>query len=129
MSEIYGNNIQMTEHVLDALWQRNQITTNNIANVDTPGFKSKYLTFEEELATRIKDADTGRHARRKISGAINTTFPLVHETTGESSRLDGNSVNMDEEQVSLLKTSLEYQYMTTAISSDLRRLNAAAKSF
>ena len=37
MNGIYGNGIQMTEKVLDLLWGRQNVTLNNIANVDTPG--------------------------------------------------------------------------------------------
>ena len=47
MSGLYGNGIMMTERVLDYLWGRQIVTLNNIANVDTPGFKAQYVTFEE----------------------------------------------------------------------------------
>ena len=51
MSLFYGNGIALTEKTLDLLWGRQNITVNNIANVDTPNYKSKYLTFENELLT------------------------------------------------------------------------------
>ena len=40
MSGFYGNGIALTEKVLDYLWGRQTITLNNIANDDTPGFKT-----------------------------------------------------------------------------------------
>ena len=46
VSGLYGNGIMMTERVLDYLWGRQIVTLNNIANVDTPGFKAQYVTFE-----------------------------------------------------------------------------------
>ena len=55
MSGMYGNGIGLTEKVLDYLWGRQNITLNNIANVDTPGFKAQYVTFEEELAKKIQN--------------------------------------------------------------------------
>ena len=61
MNGIYGNGIQMTEKVLDLLWGRQNVTLNNIANVDTPGFKSQYITFEEELERKVKNASAGRN--------------------------------------------------------------------
>ena len=54
MSGMYGNGIGLTEKVLDYLWGRQNITLNNIVNVDTPGFKAQYVTFEEELAKKIQ---------------------------------------------------------------------------
>lgn len=130
MNGMFGNDVQLSEKVLDHLWQRQQITADNIANVDTPGYKAKYLTFEDELADRIKKSQkSGSGAKKDISDAIDSSTAVVHTTANESSRLDGNSVDMDQEQVDLAKTALEYQYMVNAVSSDLKRLDSAAKSF
>jgi possible flagellar basal body rod protein len=38
-------------------------------------------------------------------------------------------VDMDQEQVELVKTTYAYQYMVNSVNNDLRRLMAAAKSF
>jgi len=53
----------------------------------------------------------------------------VNTTWNESSRLDGNNVDMDQEQVQLVRTVLEYQYMVNSVSNDLSRLSSAARSF
>ena len=50
MMDLYGNGLLLGEKTLDSLWMRQNLTMNNIANVDTPGFKSQYMTFENELA-------------------------------------------------------------------------------
>ena len=57
MSGIYGNGVSLTEKMLDYLWTRETVTLNNIANVDTPGFKSQYITFEDELSRRLSAPD------------------------------------------------------------------------
>ena len=49
MMDLYGNGLLLGEKTLDSLWMRQNLTMNNIANVDTPGFKSQYMTFENEL--------------------------------------------------------------------------------
>lgn len=53
MMDLYGNGLLLGEKTLDSLWMRQNLTMNNIANVDTPGFKSQYMTFENELAQKI----------------------------------------------------------------------------
>ena len=53
----------------------------------------------------------------------------VHTTRSESTRLDGNNVDMDQEQVDLVRTAYEYQYMLNSISNDMKRLNSAARTF
>ena len=68
MSGMYGNGIGLTEKVLDYLWGRQNITLNNIVNVDTPGFKAQYVTFEEELAKKIQNAG-GADGRKTQSGS------------------------------------------------------------
>ena len=125
MSGLYGNGIMMTERVLDYLWGRQIVTLNNIANVDTPGFKAQYVTFEEELAHRIQNAAKRPNPRNGIAHAIGQTRVGVNTT----SRLDGNSVDMDQEQVELVRTAYEYQYMLSSINSDINRLKSAAKVF
>ena len=52
MEGFYGNGIALSEKVLDYLWARQSVSLNNLANVDTPGFKSQYITFEEEMSRR-----------------------------------------------------------------------------
>lgn len=129
MSGFYGNGIGMTEKVLDFLWSRQSVTLNNIANVDTPGFKSRYVTFEEELGRRIQGAGEGTAVPSRIARSIDSTRAGIQTTWGESTRLDGNNVDMDQEQVSLVRTAYEYQYMLSSINNDINRLRNAAKSF
>lgn len=126
--EMYGNGVSLTERTLDLLWGRQNLTVNNIANVDTPGFKSQFLTFENELARRISAEQFGSHVRRDTGRVIATQRGRFHITLDESSRLDGNNVDMDQEQVELVKTAYEYQYLVNSISNDLKRLDAAVKS-
>lgn len=130
MAEIYGNGVVLTERVLDYLWQRQIVSLNNVANVDTPGFKSQYLTFEEELGKRISDANKSKKsARRSVQDAIRSTRPSLNTTWDESTRLDGNNVDMDQEQIEIVRSAYEYQYILSSFNSDITRLRNAAKSF
>ena len=133
MMDLYGNGLLLGEKTLDSLWMRQNLTMNNIANVDTPGFKSQYMTFENELAQKIRSALTVQKASMKnvknVARGIENMRPSVHTTLNESTRLDENNVDMDQEQVELARTAYEYQYMISSVSSDLSRLRSAAKNF
>lgn len=129
MSQLYGNGLFLTERTLDYLWIRQNVTANNIANVDTPAFKSRYVTFEDELAQRLNRASSATNGREAIADAIDRTRLNLHITRTESSRLDGNNVDMDQEQVELVRTAYEYQSMVNSVSNDISRLRAAAKTF
>lgn len=130
MSEIYGNGVALTEKVLDFLWQRQTVSLNNVANVDTPGFKSQYITFEEELGKRISEANKIKKSpRRTVYEAIGDARSWLNTTWDESSRLDGNNVDMDQEQVEIVRSAYEYQYMLNSLNNDITRLKNAARSF
>ena len=130
MMDLYGNGLLLGEKTLDSLWMRQNLTMNNIANVDTPGFKSQYMTFENELAQKIRSALTVQKASMKnVARGIENMRPSVNTTLNESTRLDENNVDMDQEQVELARTAYEYQYMISSVSSDLSRLRSAAKNF
>ena len=130
MMDLYGNGLLLGEKTLDSLWMRQNLTMNNIANVDTPGFKSQYMTFENELAQKIRSALTVQKASMKnVARGIENMRPSVHTTLNESTRLDENNVDMDQEQVELVRTAYEYQFMLSSVSSDLSRLRSAAKNF
>lgn len=129
MAGLYGNGVELTEKMLDFLWGRQKVTMNNIANVDTPDYKSSYITFEEELQTKLAKASQAERPREAVSDAIGSSRVRVHTTQNESTRLDGNNVDMDQEQVDLVRTAYEYQYMLNSINNDLKRLQNAAKTF
>ena len=130
MAAIYGNGVALSERVLDYLWSRQTVSMNNVANVDTPGFKSQYITFEEELDRKLTAANSAKTApKRAVSEAINSSHAWLDTTWNESSRLDGNNVDMDQEQVEIVRTAYEYQYMLSSISNDFTRLKSVAKAF
>ena len=129
MFGFYGNGITLTEKMLDFLWGRQSVTLNNIANDDTPGFKSQYISFENILGEKLKDASAGWRPMKQVEQAINSTRASLHTTRAESTRLDGNNVDMDQEQVDLARTALEYQYMVASIGNDISRLQSAVRSF
>lgn len=129
MSGIYGNGISLTEKMLDFLWTRETVTLNNIANDDTPGFKSQYITFEEELKERLSEASASRLPREAVAQAIDSSKLHIHTTRSETTRLDGNNVDMDQEQIQLVRTAYEYQYMLNSLNNDFSRLKNVARTF
>lgn len=130
MSEMYGNGVALTEKVLDFLWQRQAVSLHNVANVDTPGFKSQYITFEEELGKRVSEANKlKRSSRRTVYEAIGDTRSWLNTTWDESSRLDGNNVDLEQEQVEIVRCAYEYQYVLNSLNNDITRLKNAARNF
>ena len=126
MLNLYGNGVNLTERTLDYLWGRQNVTQQNIANVDTPGYKQQFVTFENALGKSIRAAQLQNAPAKAIQRAIDHSHLQLHTTRN---RLDGNNVDMDQEQVELVKTTYEYQYMVQSINNDFRRLQSAVKTF
>ena len=127
-SILFGNGIALSERTLDMLWLRQNITLNNIANDDTPDFKSQYLTFEDTLAEQVKAASATGSAEN-VRQAISSAPAIVRTTENETHRLDGNNVDMSQEQIDLVRTAYQYQYLTNSINNEIKRLQEAAKPF
>lgn len=126
MESIFGLSIPLMQKSLDCLWKKQEVTLDNLANAETPHYKAKYVTFEEELKQRIEAA--GHRGDDAVKEAIRNTKVMVHTTAGETNKLDGNNVNADTEMVELTKTTMEYQYALNALNSDMARIRTAIKS-
>ena len=123
---LFGNNIDLAVKSMDYLWGKQQITLQNLANVDTPGYKSKYVTFENEFRSRLKNAALTRDDE-KIADVIKDSKFIVHNTEDESARLDENNVDADVESVELSRATLQYMYTAQAITSDIARLRSVIR--
>lgn len=87
---------------LDASWMRNQVIAQNIANVDTPNYKRKTVTFEEQLLQEISKSDF------KNSDVENVDIEVIQENSNLSYRLDGNNVDIDTESAALAENTIRY---------------------
>lgn len=99
---------------LDGLTARQSAIADNIANVNTPGYTAKVVSFEDALADSVN----------RGSGAASATTTL---STAETNA-NGNNVDLESETVSDIKTTLAYQFTTQAISQQFAGIRAAMKT-
>lgn len=125
VSSIFGNEFLMTSKALDLVWKQQQLIANNIANVDTPNYKAQHLSFEEEFKSRLNHAFQNQDSKA-VKRAIESTKGNVITTTA-SKKADGNSVDADVENVELVKTALQYQYLIQVFNSDYNRLRTVIR--
>lgn len=125
MNYLNNNSLLLSEKVLDFLWQKQVVSSNNIANAETPGFQASYVTFEDELKNKIAAAK--HQTASEIRKGILSTNAEVHLTEDESTRADGNNVNLDVESMEIAKAALQYQYMLKSFSDDAVRLGTVIR--
>lgn len=102
-----------------ALAKRFEAVANNIANVNTPGYKRQEVTFEEDLRSAIGTQKNSNKLAMKTTekNHIGTSgnkrledFQVNESTVEETSyRLDGNNVDPEIEMAKLAETRMAYQ--------------------
>ena len=115
---------------LDATWLRNEVISNNIANVDTPGFKVSEVEFEDVLVAAVSNSELGLKTTREghiktTADSISDVEPTVVTSWNTSYTADENNVDIESEMVDLAKNSLEYYTLVSKLNSEFRKLNTA----
>ena len=111
---------------LDATATRNEIISNNIANVNTPEYKRKDIRFETELKHAFAHSDKKTVDARVRHLELGALEPEVYTDYADLSyRYDGNNVDIDTENAEFAKNQIKYNVMTDAISQEFSRLKTA----
>ncbi|WP_434512034.1 flagellar basal body rod protein FlgB [Desulfitobacterium sp. AusDCA] len=105
--------MNMLEKKLDASALRQKVIANNVANVDTPGFKTSHVEFEDILkrALNKESLSLRKTDPRHIDPSINVQAAQARVVIDNSTTLrnDGNNVDIDKEMADLAKNGIDYQ--------------------
>ncbi len=120
------NSINVLTSAADAAWTRNEVINNNIANVDTPGYKRKDVSFESYLLAELESGSTS-NLQKQIDNVdlenINATIYTDMSTL--SYRLDGNNVDIDTENVELASNQIRYNTLLDSITHEFNMIKAS----
>lgn len=120
--------VRVLDKAADASWLRNQAIANNIANVDTPGYKRQDVAFESVLQKALRNSRY-QSTDDKVSALKNKNLTVRPFTdyAGYSYRLDGNNVDIENENVMLAENQLKYQGLLAGISQEFMNLQTVIK--
>jgi flagellar basal-body rod protein FlgB len=96
------------ERYMTLLSARQKLVASNIANADTPGYKTKDIDFQAELENQMDAAN-----------------PNVIEVSGLKTKNDGNNVDMDREARLLAENALKFAIATNLARSELQSIRTA----
>jgi len=94
------------ERYMDVLSARQRLVASNIANADTPGYRTVDLDFQGELSNA-------------------TSAPQVVEVSGLEVRTDGNNVSVDREARLLSENALRFQAASNLLKGQIRLVRSA----
>lgn len=104
---------------LKASTLRGKVTANNMANINTKGYKRSYVTFEENFKNEqgnleLKQTKSKHIKEDSARGSIN-----IKQDKSTSMRMDGNNVDLDLEKVNQASNTLMYNALTTMANGKL----------
>ena len=101
---------------LSGLSQRQRVTADNIANLQTPGFLAGRVDFESALRGALRGGERPAVSGGSVSRSL------------EPTRMDGNNVNLDSETVLATETGLRYQLALNALDGKYNLLRSALRT-
>ena len=105
----------LLERFLDLATVRQSLLVSNVANVDTPGYRTQDINFHTELEFALaQDAQA-------------PVMPMAQPVRGLLSRPDGNNVSVDREGLLLAELQLKYQAATTAMKAEFALIQYAIR--
>ncbi len=120
-SNIY-NYINVLDKAADASVQRNELLSNNIANVDTPNYKRKDLDFESILQAELAGGFSLNEQVSKVNKNLASLDPQVYtDNSSLSYRLDGNNVDIATEEAYLAENQIKYQALVDLMNQEFSR--------
>lgn len=117
------NYINVLDKAADASLKRNEVIVNNLANVDTPGYKRKDVMFESFL---IQELIGDNSLDKRVAGARYDALDarVYTDHASLSYRLDGNNVNIDTESANLAQNQIRYYALLDSMSQEFNRIKA-----
>ncbi len=120
--------INVLDRAADASALRNKAISNNIANIDTPGYKRQDVSFAAELEEALRhsrfeslDDKVGSIKLNRLRGRQYT------DSEGYSYRLDGNNVDIETESAEMAKNNILYNGLTQSINSEFQNLKTVTQ--
>lgn len=115
----------LVKEALDASSARSRAISNNMANINTKGYKREYVTFEENLKNSIDNlqlkTDDNRHMQLDDNSSGDGSI-VTKVDNSTSMREDGNNVDMDVETVNQAANELMYNSLITLENNKLSML-------
>lgn len=124
MNSITSTSNLMLERSMDFLWTKQTAILDNIANAETPNYKTKYVTFEESFEQKLREAQASANPAKAVRQVMEEAEWEVREAD-ESVRMDENSVNTTEQMVELVRNAFQLQHVYRAVSGNISIMRAA----
>jgi flagellar basal-body rod protein FlgB len=101
---------------------RHVATTGNLANYETPNYKTKDVTFDQALGQKLLPVNSTHPRHRDVPGGSGI---VAKEVEGLPDRRDGNNVQLDRELLNMTQSASDYIAAQTALAAKFRLVRYA----
>ncbi len=112
--------------------EKQKVISSNIANINTPAYKTKDLVFENELNNRLdntlKMQVTSPKHMSSIGSNLSNANPKLVEVKGLEEQNDGNNVNLDTQMSEMSKNKILFDAIQSSIKRDSRLFRSVIES-
>jgi flagellar basal-body rod protein FlgB len=112
---------QVLATALDGVTLRQSVIADNIANVDTPGFRATSVDFETQLKAAISDGTFLRE--QGAAGTDDVTATTIPTDTPVGA--NGNNVDLRKETMAAVQSQFQYQILTRAVNDRFNLVKTA----
>ncbi|MGF1762795.1 flagellar basal body rod protein FlgB [Aliivibrio kagoshimensis] len=125
----FNNALGIHQHTVGVRGDRAEIISTNIAQANTPGFKSRGMDFSRALQAASSGASIGlsRTDGRHINASTKVTGEKMYRTPTQPDTGDGNTVDVDLERNLFMQNQLRYQASLDFLGSKFKNLTKAIK--
>ncbi|GCD08980.1 flagellar basal body rod protein FlgB [Clostridium tagluense] len=116
-NSVSENTYNLLKKSMDASALRSKVIANNIANINTKGYKKFYVTFEDTLNDSMGE-DTLKTDNNKHMQTGSTSSDIsVKKDESTSMRQDGNNVDIDSEMTNQAANTLMFNALVKQVNS------------
>jgi flagellar basal-body rod protein FlgB len=108
---------------LDVDVARYKLIASNLANIDTPGFRTRDLDFHAELGRASALA-----AEESEGFSLASYGPVIHRVRGLLERPDGNNVSVERESLLLAETQMKFNLGVQLLKDEFHGISQAINS-
>ena len=122
--------VNVLKAAADASWTREEVLTNNIANVDTPNYKRQDVDFTTYLNSALSRTNGGSSSLTNRVNNINYNDVAIRTYTDNSTlsyRTDGNNVDLSTENVELAAEQINYNALIDSMNNEFSRFKTVLK--
>ncbi len=125
--KFFSGTIQSLESAVSQTTMKQKVISQNIANVDTPNYKAKQVSFRQSLNSEMNSLQANRTDERHFAFVATQVSSAIKTKSNTSYQANGNNVDVDSEMTDLAKNQIYYNALMDRLGSKFNTLKTVIR--